>query len=79
MAEKPAPKKRDWSWRSQAFRGIVIQSARKRLKVREVARTLAEPHGLDYLEILDARGMRLSVMPAGQWSNSESTLPALLG
>jgi ABC-type amino acid transport system permease subunit len=25
MAEKLAPKKRDWSWRSQAFRGIVYQ------------------------------------------------------
>jgi general L-amino acid transport system permease protein len=25
MASKPAPKKRDWSWRSQAFRGIVYQ------------------------------------------------------
>jgi general L-amino acid transport system permease protein len=25
MAEKPAPKKRDWSWRSQAFRGLVYQ------------------------------------------------------
>ena len=25
MADKPAPKKRDWSWRSQAFRGIVYQ------------------------------------------------------
>ena len=25
MAEKLAPKKRDWSWRSQAFRGIIYQ------------------------------------------------------
>jgi general L-amino acid transport system permease protein len=25
MNAKPAPKKRDWSWRSQAFRGIVYQ------------------------------------------------------
>jgi general L-amino acid transport system permease protein len=25
MNSKPAPKKRDWSWRSQAFRGIVYQ------------------------------------------------------
>src|SRR6185295_19146192 len=25
MAAKPAPRKRDWSWRSQAFRGIVYQ------------------------------------------------------
>jgi len=25
MDSKPAPKKRDWSWRSQAFRGIVYQ------------------------------------------------------
>ena len=32
---------------------------------RETARALAEPSGLDYLEILDARGTRLSVFPAG--------------
>ena len=25
MAEKSAPKKRDWSWRSQAFRGLIYQ------------------------------------------------------
>jgi general L-amino acid transport system permease protein len=25
MAGKPAPKKRDWSWRSQAFRGLIYQ------------------------------------------------------
>ena len=25
MAEKLAPKKRDWSWRSQAFRGLIYQ------------------------------------------------------
>jgi len=25
MAAKPAPRKRDWSWRSQAFRGVIYQ------------------------------------------------------
>ena len=25
MAQRSAPKKRDWSWRSQAFRGLIYQ------------------------------------------------------
>src|SRR4026209_2729292 len=25
LAPKPPPRKRDWSWRSQAFRGVVYQ------------------------------------------------------